>query len=100
MNRISERILALTQILIDGLQKQGLPLHNPLTPQYRSGIVLFSLPEDQNGIRLQSLERHLLSKNIYTTIRRGALRLSPHFYNSEKEIENTLKEIRLYLCRE
>ncbi len=100
VSRISERILKLTENLIQGLQHQGMILHNPLRTEYRSGIILCSLPEDKDGIRLQALERHLFSKNIYVTIRRGALRFSPHFYNSEAEIEDALKEIELYLRQE
>lgn len=97
VDRIAQRILMLTDLLIKGLQDLGLTLHNSLDPEYRSGIVLFTISDSLESRGLEELENHLFSKNIYTTIRRGGLRISPHFYNSEQEIETVLKEIKNYL---
>ena len=97
VDRISDRILKLTDILIDGLQKMDLPIHNSLDPQFRSGIVLFSLSQTTPGHGLEELEEHLFAQGIYTSIRHGWLRLSPHFYNTEEEMETVLKEIRGFL---
>jgi selenocysteine lyase/cysteine desulfurase len=97
VERIARRILQLTDRLIEGLKQLGLPIHNSLDPKFRSGIVMFSLPGDKTGEELGRLERHLFSKKIYTSIRCGCIRLSPHFYNSEEEIETVLKEISDFL---
>jgi len=97
VERIAHRVQHLTDTLSQGLQELGLKAHHSPDPQYRSGIVLFSLPEDEERIRLHALERHLFSKNIYTSVRRGCLRFSPHFYNSQEEIDTVLKEVKTYL---
>jgi selenocysteine lyase/cysteine desulfurase len=98
VERISQRILYLTDLLIQGLQDLGLTLTNSLNPRFRSGIVTFRIPKDEAGKKLSQMERHLFSKKIYASIRRGSLRLSPHFYNSEEEIQKTLQEIKNYLA--
>ncbi len=95
IDRIARRILELTDHLITGLQERGMTITNSLNPKYRSGIVTFRLPKDPEGEKLARLERHLFSKKIYTTIRRGSLRISPHFYNTEEEIHRALKKISI-----
>ncbi len=101
VERIAQRILFLTDKIIAGLQALNLEITNSLNPKFRSGIVLFRIPGDADGKKLKQLERHLFSKKIYTTLRRGSLRLSPHFYNSEEEIKMTLREIKNFppLCK-
>jgi selenocysteine lyase/cysteine desulfurase len=97
VERIGERILFLTDLLIDGLDTLGLQLTSSLKPEFRSGIVTARIPVDLDSSRLQALERHLISQKIYASLRRGSLRFSPHFYNSEEEIDKTLKEIGYFL---
>jgi cysteine desulfurase/selenocysteine lyase len=97
VERIARHILSLTDTLIDGLQKLGLVLANSLNPKFRSGIVAFRFPEDPQEKRLNALERHLFSKEIFVTVRRRNLRVSPHFYNTEQEIEILLKEVKNFL---
>lgn len=95
--RIGERLLKLTDQLIAGLQELNLPIANPMERKYRSGIVLFTLPGDSQGHALSELEKHLFSKKIYASIRKGRLRLSPHYYNTEEEISKIIKEIKLFM---
>lgn len=96
VDRIGERILDLTDLLISGLKQLGLPLHNTPERKFRSGIVSFGLTATP-GPGLDELEAHLFSKGIYASIRQGALRLSPHFYNTEGEMETVLREIKEFL---
>ncbi|MFO1462604.1 MAG: aminotransferase class V-fold PLP-dependent enzyme [bacterium] len=95
--RIAERILELTDHLQTGLLELGMELLHPQAPEQRSGIVSFRLPEDPEGKALPALERRLFAEGIYASVRRRGLRLSPHFYNHEAEIDRalaTLKKIR------
>jgi len=96
---IGERILFLTDRLLDGLDDHGLLLTNSLKPEFRSGIVTFRIPDDSDGSRLKALEHHLFREKIYCAVRRGSLRISPHFYNSEEEINRTLLEIHNFLSK-
>lgn len=99
VERIAGRILGLTGILIEGLQKISCILRTPLEPSLRSGIVSFRLDEDADNRRLAQLERHLFENGIYTAIRAGGLRLSPHFYNTEEEMQKVLETIHKGLKR-
>ncbi|HKY63583.1 MAG TPA: aminotransferase class V-fold PLP-dependent enzyme [bacterium] len=93
IERIAARILGLTEILIAGLQKLDCILQTPLEPRLRSGIVSFRLPGDAGNRRLIQLERHLYENGIYAAIRAGGLRLSPHFYNTEEEMDRVIETI-------
>ncbi|MBS7638288.1 hypothetical protein KEJ49_05320 [Candidatus Bathyarchaeota archaeon] len=42
----------------------------------------------------RDLEAELYKRRIAVSARVGGLRVSPHFYNSEEEIETFLKELR------
>lgn len=95
--RVSRRILQLGDRLVAGLEELGLPLANSLNPKYRSGIVAFRLPGDSGEDRLQALERHLFAKKIYASVRRQSLRVSPHFYNTEAELDRLLEEIKSFM---
>jgi cysteine desulfurase/selenocysteine lyase len=97
IDRIAERILSLTDLLTQGLQELALTIHHSLEKKYRSGIVLFSLSGAPQNHAMEELVDHLFAKGIYACIRGGNLRLSPHFYNSETEVEDVLKEIKSFL---
>jgi selenocysteine lyase/cysteine desulfurase len=99
IERIAERILTLTDLLVLGLKGLGLKITSSLKSEFRSGIVTFKIPNDPKGSALQALERELFSKRIYTSLRQESLRISPHFYNTEGEIEKTLNEINNFLKR-
>src|SRR5262249_28719027 len=94
--RIARRLAELTSQLIEGLQALGMEVTNSLKPQHRSGIVTFRLPGDPEGQQLPRLERHLFAQGIYASVRRRSLRLSPHFYNTEEEIQRSLTAIKSY----
>src|SRR5262245_14458047 len=97
VDRIAQRILYLTDLLIDGLQRMNLMVTSSLKPEHRSGIVSFQIREDPKGRKLAPLERQLFSQKIFASVRRGSFRLSPHFYNSEEEIEIVLRETSHFL---
>jgi len=97
VEKIGERILFLTDTLLQGLNDLGLRITNSQKAEFRSGIVTFQIPNDPTGSLLQALERQLYSKKIYAALRQSSLRISPHFYNTEEEILKTLKEISSFL---
>ncbi|MGH2346003.1 MAG: hypothetical protein ACRDG4_12310 [Chloroflexota bacterium] len=77
---IAERVLALTDLLIADLQERGYRIRSNLEPAHRSGIVIVEAPDPQ------SAHAKLLDAGIVTSVRNGALRFSPHFYNTEDEL--------------
>jgi selenocysteine lyase/cysteine desulfurase len=53
-------------------------------PPHRTSIVSLVAPQDANVLR-----RELLKQNVIVTERGGYLRIAPHFYNTEEELERT-----------
>jgi selenocysteine lyase/cysteine desulfurase len=80
---ISERILALTRRLGEGLERRGALLRSPRAPGERSGIVSFVWPSEEPRHTAARLRAH----RVFVVARRGGVRASPHFYNNESEID-------------
>jgi len=83
---IGERVLALTDRLADGLRTRSAELRSPREPGEASGIVSFAIP----GQAPAETVRKLRAQKIFVIERRGGVRASPHFYNSEDEIDRLL----------
>ena len=82
---IEKMILSLTDHLIAGLRQQGFPIVSSLYPRERSGIVSF-LSRDPEAVC-----QRLKHKGIIVSVRDGAVRVSPHFYNSHEEVDKLLE---------
>jgi len=83
MDRVEERILELTGYLADGLIARGCTITSPFGEGERSGIVSFTHPEKNTEVIYQDL----IENNIIVSLREGAVRVSPHFYNNRNDIE-------------
>ena len=86
VSAIEQRILALTDRLVEGLRERGGELRSPRGPEDASGIVSFVMPGEPPGNTVKRLH----ANRIFVTERRGGVRASPHFYNSEDEIDQLL----------
>lgn len=91
VERIRTRILALGQGLDEGLKSLGLRTLYPGPQEERSGIVTF-VPKGPPG-KLHAF----LSPHALVSLRGGMLRVSPHFTNSEEDIERFLGLLGCYL---
>ncbi len=78
--RIAERVLALTDVLIEDFQARGYRILSNLEPEHRSGIVVVEVPDP-----LSAYEQ-LLTVGVVTSVRGVGLRISPHFYNTEGDV--------------
>jgi len=85
---IERRILKLTNHLIESVKKLGLKLQTPEEPQYRSGVVNFKIDKPKE------VAESLSHKDIIISARAHGLRVSPHFYNTEEEIDKLMEEIK------
>ena len=84
---IEARVLALTDILAEGLAARGYQVVSPRAiPGERSGIVSFR----SERAEAKELCRRCEAAGIVVTPRAGCVRASPHAYNSEAEIEALL----------
>ncbi|MFP8879232.1 MAG: aminotransferase class V-fold PLP-dependent enzyme [Myxococcota bacterium] len=83
---IGERVLELTDRLVDGLHERGAELRSPRGPNEGSGIVSFTMPDCAPVDTLRRLD----AAGISAAVRRGGVRVSPHFYNTEAEIDRLI----------
>jgi len=88
IENIEKRILKITDHLIESVKSLGLKLQTPEEPQYRSGVVNFKIGKPKEIA--ESLQR----KGIIVSARAHGLRVSPHFYNTEEEIDKFIEEIK------
>ncbi len=92
LHRIADRIRDLTTRLMEGIADLGLPVLTPSPSTQRAGIVTCQVPGNPETI-LQTLQR----EKIIVALRKGYLRISPHFYNTEEEIERLLDVLKQML---
>ncbi len=87
MKNVEDRILHLKAHLRQGFEELGLKIITPAKgPQ--SGIITIK-PENPRAIY-----EYLKNNRVIISLRNGCLRFSPHFYNTEEEIENVFKIMR------
>lgn len=87
IDNISERIVRLTDQLVAGVRDKGYRVISPRQPEEKSGIVAFF--SDVHD--LAAIQRHLQAEHrLIIAVREGRLRSSPHFYNSEAEIQQLI----------
>lgn len=85
-----QRIQALTDRLVAGLQGLGIQIASPLAPAERSGIVSFTLGgTDVN----RAAQQRLYAAGVVVAYRGGLLRASPHYTNSAEDIDGLLTEL-------
>lgn len=88
ISNIEKRVLALTAHLIQAVKELGLRLQTPEETECRSGIVNFLIDEPERRVK------ELSKKGIIVSARAHGIRVSPHFYNTEEEIDQLIKELK------
>jgi selenocysteine lyase/cysteine desulfurase len=81
--RVRERIRALARRLADGLRDAGYRIHADAYPDAATGIVCAARPGQDAGAAVKALK----SRGIIAAARLGRIRLSPHVYLSEAQID-------------
>jgi kynureninase len=88
---IREKSLRLTRRLMDAAKARGWRLNTPTDDSERGASVVIDVP---NGA---AVTQELISRDVIVDFRPGAgIRLAPHFYNTESEIDHavqTMEEI-------
>jgi cysteine desulfurase / selenocysteine lyase len=84
---IEARVLSLTSRLAAGLVEKGYQVVGPQAESPRSPIVSIALGADDQRARLH---RGLGESQTTCAVRESRVRLSPHFYNTEDEIDRLL----------
>ena len=85
IQKVWERDLELTDILIEGVLEKGLEIASPTNDEERSSIVSIRMPPGfDTGEVVKKLQDDY---GILVTNRSGFLRVSPHIDNNKKEID-------------
>jgi selenocysteine lyase/cysteine desulfurase len=87
--RVGARVLELARRVEFGLARLGFEFATERSVGTESGIVAAAL----EGVSSADLCERLAARDIQVAERRGWLRISPHFYNTEEEIDRCLAGI-------
>jgi kynureninase len=83
---IREKSLRLTRRIIDHAIRAGYGLNTPLDDDTRGGAVIIDVPH------AEAVSKDLLRRDIIIDYRPGAgIRMAPHFYNNEDDIDDAMK---------
>ena len=89
---ISLHVASLADVIVLWAASQrDVELVTPAPPRHRAGIVSLRMP---NAAEVSAA---LKAAGVSHSLREGAIRLSPHFYNTRDEIRRTLRVIELAL---
>lgn len=96
MAKVDAAVMSNSAQLSAGLEAiSAVTLIKPFDPKRSSGIVCFDLP----GTPLPDLLAALNGQQVACTIRGGGIRLSPHFYQAGKPVDDLLNVIEMVISR-
>jgi kynureninase len=88
VDRIREKSKRQTARLIELVEKQGWRVNTPRDPERRGGTVSIDMPDSQEVCR------ELLKREILVDWRpKAGVRMSPHFYNTDQELETAISAV-------
>ncbi len=87
LDRIEERIRALTTQLMEMLEERRLDCLTPRPWEERAGIVSIAVPDPEGTVA------RLRREGIVAGAKDGALRVSVHFYNSEEDLTRLVRAL-------
>ncbi len=92
VGRIREKSVRQTQRLIELAEEAGLRVTSPRDPARRGGTITVAADH------AAAVTRELIRREVIVDYRPGAgIRISPHFYTKDEELEHVVKEIRTIL---
>lgn len=83
---IENRVLHLNELLCETALRHGIQPVHQFERRSRSGITLLRKP----GIGAAELHSALTAQGVHASIRSGAIRFSPHYYNTVEEMEEII----------
>ncbi len=84
---VEDRVLAITDCPTDGLRSKGYDILSDRSPGARSGILIFEHPTTPTDHVFQ----RVVDAGVKCAPRGGGVRFSPHFYNSDVEVDRALE---------
>jgi len=83
LSEVAARVRMLVQLLRQRLEEKGFEVMTPIDPQHSAGIIAASRPD----LDMAALFARLKEQGFAISLRENHLRIAPHFYNTEDEIE-------------
>ena len=95
VDRIRERNQELTRRIIELADEAGLELLSPRDDSQRGGLVRLRIPGGR--ARAEAVLHRLFERNVVLDSRDDAIRISPHFFNIEEDIDRCFRELKKVL---
>ncbi|MFW9917324.1 MAG: aminotransferase class V-fold PLP-dependent enzyme [Candidatus Thorarchaeota archaeon] len=83
MENVWSNIQSVTDHLITRCEESGIQVYSSMVPDHRSGIVSVGWP----NMNATKIEHQLRKEQIAVSPRAGAIRVSPHAYNSKNDVD-------------
>ena len=94
VENIFKHITSLLDRFIDGISSyKNFYVESDMSDLHRSNILIFS---HNDRSRNAAIQKELEEENIFIAIREGYLRVSPHLFNDEGDIEKMLKSLEKF----
>ncbi len=95
IDNIRKRSIEMTDKLISSAKENDWQVKTPDKANERGGTVSLNIPN------AQAVERELLKRNFLVDYRPNAgVRVSPHFYNTDQEIDDLIRELSIISSRQ
>lgn len=87
VENVRERVVEHTAGLIEGVEERGFTVRTPLEAEHRGGVVNVQVADPEGAAEA------LMDRGFNVSTRAGGVRLSPHFYTIEAEIEQAVEAV-------
>jgi len=95
LENVRKKIIKLSNQLRDELSKiSGVTLYGPDDPNQRTSIVSFNISGKDPDEIVKRLEKQKIVLAVREIMDKKLVRVSPHFFNSESEIQKVINEIK------
>lgn len=87
VDTIRERVVSHTRRLIEGVEERGFTVRTPLEDEHRGGVVNVQVSDPEVAADV------LMDRGFNVSTRAGGVRFSPHFYNTDEEIDAAVEAL-------